>query len=293
MTNMFIGWKRKSSKLQNAPRHRATAFVQSDVGCVRDSNEDNGKFIKPTKAKILARRGVLLLVADGMGGHSAGERASSMAVEIISKIYYKSKGSPKSALQKAFLAANRQIYKASLKKKELQGMGTTCTALVLQNGSTLMAHIGDSRLYLLRGEDIYLMSEDHTAVMEMVKHRIISPEEARNHEDRNVVLRALGTQPTVEVSLWDEPMPVRAGDQFVLCSDGLHDLIDDDEIKQIAASENVKAACGKMIALAKKRGGYDNITVGIVSLKKQVKSRKKIAKETREANVTNLKLGPS
>jgi protein phosphatase len=161
-------------------------------------------------------------------------------------------------------------------------MGTTCTALVLQNGTAISAHVGDSRLYLVREGGIYLMTEDHSAVMEMVKAGLITIEQARHHPEKNVILRAMGSHPDVEVTTWQEPFPVRAGDSFLLCSDGLYDLVENDEIKRAVEAAEPRAACESLIALAKERGGHDNISVGIVSLLASGVSQTKPVPETRE-----------
>src|SRR3984893_11515585 len=221
-----------------------------------------------------------------MGGHSAGEVASGMAVDTISRTYFRSEGNRAESLQAAFTEANSRIHEAAKSDEKLDGMGTTCTALVIQNNSALAAHVGDSRLYLIRGGEIYLMTEDHSAVMEMVKLGIISMDQARHHEDKNVIVRALGTATQVEVSLWENPLEVRAHDQFLLCSDGLTDLVEDKEINNIVLSaDDSHSACENLIHLAKKRGGYDNITVGILSIKPAGHAGKKDLRETREAEV--------
>jgi protein phosphatase len=248
--------------------HEVIASLQTDRGCVREVNEDAGRFFKPADPAVLANKGVLTIVADGMGGHLAGEVASNLAVEIISHLYYEENADASAALKMAFEEANRQIYEASLADENLKGMGTTCTALVLRNGSALAAHVGDSRLYLVREGELYLMTEDHSAVMQMVRHGIITTAEARSHVDKNVILRALGTTPSVEVSIWDKTLPVRSADRFILCSDGLYDLVEDVEIQEVMASNSdPQTACEELIALAKERGGHDNITVGVVSIK--------------------------
>jgi protein phosphatase len=284
---MFKFWKRSKNKSrdnsgqempQNAgespePEHEpvpikfdVSASLQTDVGCVREINEDCIRFVQPADPGVVATKGLLFLVADGMGGHSGGEVASSMAIDVISREYYSQSGNPQSALKKAFNQASRQVFEVSEKDAGLKGMGTTCTALVLRNGSALAAHVGDSRLYLVRGGQIYLMTEDHSEVMEMVKRGLITLEEARHHPDKNVILRAIGSHAEVEVSVWDEPLPVREGDRFLLCSDGLYDLVEDDEIRQRIEKAEPQAACESLIALAKERGGHDNISVGIVTL---------------------------
>ncbi|HVF92671.1 MAG TPA: Stp1/IreP family PP2C-type Ser/Thr phosphatase [Blastocatellia bacterium] len=264
--------------------YRVVASLRTDVGCVREINEDSGKYVQPTSPEVLESKGMLFVVADGMGGHSAGEVASSIAVETVSRVYYDDKSDPEESLKKAFQQANRDIHAVSLKNASLSGMGTTCTALVLRDGTALAAHVGDSRLYLVRDGRIYVMTEDHSAVMEMVKSGLISLEEARHHPDKNIILRAVGSQPDVEVSSWEEPFPVRASDQFVLCSDGLYDLVEDEEIKQAVLDAAPHVACESLISLAKDRGGYDNITVGIIRLQ-PLGEKPSSVKETREAEV--------
>jgi len=273
----------KDDEIQTA-KYNVVASLLSDVGCYREVNEDRGSYIQPGDEARLETKGLLFIVADGMGGHSAGEVASQLAVDAISRAYYDHKGEAQAALKKAFIEANNQIHTLSLSQESLNGMGTTCTALVLQNGSAFAAHVGDSRLYLIRGGEIYLMTEDHSAVMEMVKQGLLTLDEARHHADKNVILRALGSHPEVEVTTWEEPFPVREGDHFLLCSDGLYDLVEDNEIKEAVIAGEPRDACESLIALAKERGGYDNITVSVVSIRTpDVEPR--TARETRDVEV--------
>ncbi len=241
------------------------ASVQTDAGCVREANEDSGRHVKPSDAETRKRKGTLTIVADGMGGHASGEVASQMAVELISEIYYAdSENNAPDALRNAIEQASHQIYETSISDEKYFGMGTTVIALVLLDDRAFSAHVGDSRLYLRRENNLEMLTLDHSQVMEMVKYGIISMEEARNHDDKNVILRAVGTQPTVEVEVSDS-FSVEAGDEFLLCSDGLCDMLTDDEILQTwAAAADVHAAGENLIEAAKERGGHDNITVGIV-----------------------------
>jgi protein phosphatase len=250
----------------SAAGFEVVASVQTDKGCVREINEDSGRYVRPSDPALLEARGVLLIVADGMGGHSAGEVASQMAADLVKRLYYETEGEPQEALRHAVEEANRQIHAAAAEDASKHGMGTTCTALALRGGQGLAAHVGDSRLYMLRAGQLYQLSEDHSAVMEMVKLGIISKEEARTHEDKNVILRALGTSPEVEVSMI-EPFGVRLGDRYLLCSDGLYDLVRDEEIAAVLTeSEDIHAAGERLIGTAKERGGHDNITVGILAI---------------------------
>jgi protein phosphatase len=240
--------------------------VQTDVGCVREINEDSGRLVRPSDPALLSSKGTLLVVADGMGGHSAGEVASQMAVESVSRLYYESHEEPGQALRLAVEEANRRIHDAAAADESKHGMGTTCTALALCGATAYAAHVGDSRLYMLRSGQLYQLSEDHSAVNEMVKLGIITKEQARTHEDKNVILRALGTSPEVEASTV-EPFEVRVGDRFLLSSDGLHDLVLEDEIASLLGEAGDTHAAGeRLIALAKERGGHDNITVGIIAI---------------------------
>jgi serine/threonine protein phosphatase PrpC len=265
----MFGRKRSDDKAAEprrpTPPHEIVAAILTDVGCVREINEDSGRFVRPDDEASLRDKGALLIVADGMGGHSAGEVASGMAVELIPEIYYSSKGEPHRALKEAVEETNRRIYAAAAEDSAKHGMGTTCTALCLLDGQAFAAHVGDSRLYMLREGKVYQLTEDHSAVMEMVKLGIITKEEARHHEDKNVILRALGTSPEVEVSAL-EPFSIRVGDKYLLCSDGLYDLVTDEEIERELAGDDINAAGQKLIALAKERGGHDNITVGMAAV---------------------------
>jgi len=263
-------------------KYEIMACLLSDVGCAREVNEDSGKFVQPGDPDMMRAKGLLLLVCDGMGGHSAGEVASGIAVEVISRVYYDDGDDPQAALVKAFEKANREIYEASTKDESRKGMGTTGTALVLKNGRAFSAHVGDSRVYLIRNQEIYVMTQDHSEVMEMVKRGLITLEEARHHPDKNVILRALGSHPEVEVSTWDAPFPIREDDLFLLCSDGLYDLVEDDEIRRLAISADPRPACESLIALAKERGGHDNITVGIIKVRREEQASSKPVPLTRE-----------
>lgn len=243
------------------------ANLQTDVGCCREINEDCIRYIQPGDADVLARKGRLAVVADGMGGHAGGEEASHLAVDVLSQVYFENSNPPPVALTQALNEANDWIYRRASENAALKGMGTTCTALVLRGGSAYWAHVGDSRLYLIRQDSITMQTEDHSIVTAMVKDGLIKAEEARNHPNKNVILRALGTSPKVNIDITKKPFPLEAGDIFILCSDGLSDLVEKEEIRQFASQDDLQKACIELIALAKERGGYDNISVGIIRVK--------------------------
>jgi protein phosphatase len=248
------------------PELRVDIGTLSDVGCVREVNEDNIRVIRPTEPSELARRGILVVVADGMGGHNAGEIASRLAVEVVVQRYADDTNNPGRSLARAIEHANRVIVEASAKDSRYKGMGTTCTALLLRGGLAYCAHVGDSRLYLVRSNDIFLMTEDHSAVMDLVRQGTITQDEARHHPEKNVIIRALGGRPEVEVASWEKPLSVRPGDTFLLCSDGLYDLVEDDELRDALRGALPQLACERLVELARQRGGPDNITVGIVAM---------------------------
>lgn len=228
---------------------------------------------------------MLVAVADGMGGHNAGEIASSIAIGVIESAYHEMRDEPAGRLKLALESANAAIHKRSTEADETRGMGTTCTALLLQDGFAYSAHVGDSRLYLIRNDGIYLMTEDHSAVMQLVRSGELSLQEARHHPDKNVVTRCLGTQPQVEITAWPRPLPLQLGDHFLLCSDGLYDQVEDDEICAIVSPRKAAEACEELVRLAKERGAPDNVTVAVVGLEPVVGPSRDAARITRQVEV--------
>jgi serine/threonine protein phosphatase PrpC len=266
-----------------------TASVLTDAGCLRESNEDRAQHVCPKDPETLRRRGTLTIVADGMGGHAAGEIASQMAIEIISGFYFDDNiADACAALRKAFDEANRQIYEAARNNEKFIGMGTTIVALVLLDDAGFAAHVGDSRLYRRRKENLQLLTVDHSQVMEMVKQGVLSIAEARRHEDKNVILRAVGTQPAVEIEM-SGFFEVKPDDEFLLCSDGLTDLVDDEQILQtwLSAAEDINLAAEMLVNQARENGGHDNISVGIVKVSLAETNRRRAAPPvTREFSVS-------
>ena len=259
-------WRKKEEQVAPPkPVEGQESALLSDVGNHRQINQDSGTIVHSANGGT-ENAGLLVVVADGMGGHKAGEVASQTAVTTIVKVYQETKGTPGEALDEAFRMAHKIIFKLAKDDASMAGMGTTCTALAIVNNEAWAAHVGDSRLYLVRGEGIYQLSEDHTAVADLVRQGLLSQEEAEKHEDRNVLLRAMGTKPEFTMMRWPEPMDVRPGDAFLLCSDGLHDLVKDSEMMAVVKDSSTQDACRKLIQMAKERGGYDNITVAVVAI---------------------------
>lgn len=266
---------------------KVIAGMVSDIGCRRANNEDFALYEIPASGSAHVRKGVLAIVADGMGGHAGGEFASRLAGEVVRRTYYEAPVPPGEALRLGFVEANRVIREAVRRFPALAGMGTTCTALAICDGEVFSAHVGDSRLYLVRGGGIYQMTEDDSEVMERARQGILSREEAARHPDKNVILKALGTQPRIEPAMWNKPLKGRDGDRFLLCSDGLHDLVTDAEMLEAVNGCTPDDACAALVELAKSRGGHDNVTVGVLFLAFESAATKKAVRETREVTVVS------
>lgn len=237
------------------------AVFQSDRGRVRPHNEDY--------AGIFSENQVLLaVVADGMGGHLAGEVASQMAVERLEELWKEEKvaQSPEKIetwLKENINKVNQEIYAQSIKNVGYQGMGTTIVAAVCTPRFVTVAHVGDSRCYLLNENGFNLLTDDHSLVNELVKSGQISKEDAENHPRKNVLLRSLGTETKVEVDI--KTIGLEEDDILLLCSDGLTNKVSEEEIKDLLKSErSLDEKCEELIRLANENGGDDNITVAIV-----------------------------
>ncbi|MBN8452566.1 protein phosphatase 2C domain-containing protein [Accumulibacter sp.] len=248
------------------------AHLASDIGRVRCSNQDSLAFFSPAEAQQWHHRGVLAVLADGMGGHNAGEVASAMAVEALGRRYFASGAvDPGNALTTAMGDANQAIVQAAAADSALAGMGTTATALVVVGSRVLVAHVGDSRLYRCRDGRCRQLTVDHTVAAEMARNGLLSATQARHHPARNVLLLSLGSERTLRVVTQADVPPV-IGESFVLCSDGLWESVDAAEIGRVVARIDAAAACRRLLELALTRDGNDNISLGIVSIRPPVGS---------------------
>ena len=240
----------------------------SDRGRIRLNNEDACGHIVPGTPAELAEKGAVFVVADGMGGHRGGEIASRIAVRTILAFYSADGEQDRSkALAFAFREANKTIIEESVADSALFGMGTTCTALALHAGRAYFAHVGDSRGYMLRDGAVTQITHDHSIVGEMVRSGIISDEDARHHPKRNVITRSLGAQEDTAADIPAVPMPVKAGDIFMLCSDGLTTYLSDQDIATVLSENAPEEACKKMVRMANDAGGRDNITVQVIAVR--------------------------
>ena len=252
-------------------RFQLLAVGQTDVGRVRTNNED---------AFSLAPDKGLLVVADGMGGHASGEVASRMAVDIIRNYFSGMVADGKTPiigtydddftettnrLGSAVRLANTAIYEAGQSNSQLKGMGTTIVCALLHNRKLSIAHVGDSRLYLIRAGDLEQLTDDHSVVAEQVKRELISREEAEKSEIKNLLTRALGAVAEVEVDLSE--LNLLDGDSLILCTDGLTNMVHDDEILSVVlAGRDPSVASQRLIELANEGGGTDNITAVVAYL---------------------------
>ncbi len=236
----------------------------SDIGFRRQMNQDAyGVQICPER-ETWEQYGHLFVVCDGMGGHAVGELASKIAIDTIPHAFFKSREPlAEEALQKSIELANSNINDRGELNHDFQRMGTTCSALALTPRGAVIGHVGDSRVYRIRGELIEQLTFDHSLQWELLRQGRMSPEEIFLKEPRNVITRSLGPMPAVQVDV-EGPHPILPGDAYLLCSDGLTGLVNDQEIGMIARHLPPPEASRLLVHLANLRGGSDNITVIIV-----------------------------
>ncbi len=220
-------------------------------GLVRANNQDHWLAEAP-----------LYGVADGMGGHRGGETASRVALQVFrNAIGFKKPDAQ--VLRMAVEAANRRLFDLSAHDETLRGMGTTMSMIWQDDNRLLIAHVGDSRIYRLREGKLEQITNDHSFVAELVRNHVITPEMAKTHPQRNIITRAVGVDPMVEVDLLEEEL--LPGDQWLICSDGLHGMVEDAEMAQILTSMELEEAAERLLTRALENGGHDNVTFVILS----------------------------
>lgn len=237
----------------------------TDVGMERSENQDS-------LLQASCPLGELFVVCDGMGGHRGGSLASQLAVKTIGKRFAKASGveDPRDVLREAIEAANHAVHERShdTTGEDLEGMGTTCVAMIVQQDGALahIAHVGDSRIYRLRGEKIEQLTRDHTAVQDMIDRGVITPEQAEGHPSSNVINRSVGVRAEVEVEVREAPLETQDKDLYLLCSDGLSGMMDDEDIYRYLVDLPVSQVAQELVDLSNARGGYDNVTVIVVNV---------------------------
>lgn len=239
-------------------------FAQrTDIGLKRESNEDSAISMLPADQQEAESKGVLFVVADGLGGHTRGEVASQLAVNTIRDVYYQQQSDDlEASLRLAMEQANARIYAENVSKSPQperdQMMGTTCVAAVLQGDTLYVANVGDSRAYIVRAGQAHQISLDHSLVAQQVREGLITKEQAKDHPDRNKIYRCLGDKAVVEVDTFSEK--VQAGDLLLLCTDGLSMLVPEEEVVDIVQQYEPQESVQRLIERANELGGTDNIT---------------------------------
>ncbi|MCC6220292.1 MAG: serine/threonine-protein phosphatase [Deltaproteobacteria bacterium] len=240
----------------------------TDVGCERDLNEDR-------YAAIESRAGRAWVVCDGMGGVMGGELAAQLAIDAIRRgLETREYASRKEALVSAIEEANRVIV-LRRQNPAFSAMGTTIVGLLVKDNEAVIAHAGDSRAYLVRDNSIQQLTIDHTYVQDLVDKGLLDEDDALSHPQAHVLTRCLGAEPHLDLAtqvywIWDveDGAPT---DSLVLCSDGLYSLVSDNEIAEVVSQTSPQESCVRLVELAKKRGGYDNITISILPLEGQLR----------------------
>lgn len=285
------------------PSEKAHVIVAaiSDAGMSGKNNEDRYSVSAFQLETNPPTPTLLAVVADGIGGHNAGEVASEMAVELINRYIAESDGSqPVAILNGAITQAGRAIHDAAESNPELRGMGSTCACVWIIGNRLYMATVGDSRVYLLRDDSIQQLSKDHTWVQEALDNGTISPKQANNHPNAHVIRRYLGSRQTVvpdfrirlskdendTQAVENQGMTLLPGDRILLCSDGLTDLVSDEEIRTYIANKKGKLALNNLVDLANQRGGHDNITMIHISVPEPSKKQNSPAPPSRQKKRT-------
>ena len=244
--------------------HYFQAHLISDVGKKREFNEDSCVMCAPEEDFVARERGLLFGVADGMGGASAGEHASRLTLTTIVQQYYRGRSLTVPAqLMDSVERANERVFQEAAANPQYHGMGTTVCAMLVTDDCAYVAHVGDSRLYITRGSGVaFQVTNDHSLVAEQVRSGIISEEEARTHSMKNLITRAVGIKESVEIDMLS--FRVRRGDTILICSDGLSNMVPDEEISASMHMDNVQAAARLLVGKALEGGGSDNISVALV-----------------------------
>lgn len=230
-------------------------YAKTNIGKVRKMNQD---------AYIFLPEYNLLAVADGLGGHLAGDVASKKAIQILEEYVCEHPGIPEEILYEAFTEANRRIFKKAAEDDMLNGMGTTLTVAMIDQHRLIIAHVGDSRAYLLQEGEFHQLTKDHSLVGELVRSGNLTKEEADVHPQKNMLMRALGMEDKIDVEI--RVLEIEKGSKILLTTDGMTNMLSQNELSDVLTTEKPEEALDKLVAIAMDRGGRDNITavLGIV-----------------------------
>src|SRR5579863_1955737 len=247
------------------PKPGLEAASLTDVGLQRANNEDFCLYWEPDSEADFQRKGRLAVVADGMEGYEGGQEASRLAAETVRQVYDQDfDGNPQRTLTAAFQSAHDNIQRYAMDHPEFHGMGTTCTALSIVGNQLCFAHVGDSRLYLVRGDSLTRLTRDHSYVGRLVENGIVRVEDAESHPQRHILTAALGSGRDVLPHVPTQPVTLQESDTLILCTDGLWSLVPERDIAKVAQTSSPGDACAKLVQMALQRGGPDNITVVIL-----------------------------
>ncbi len=235
-------------------------FSLTDIGRTRQINQD----YMYTSEQPCGKLPNLFIVADGMGGHNAGDYAAKVTVEtVVERVAASSESDPVAVLGHAIAVANSLIHRRASESAELEGMGTTVVAAACVDGCLYVANVGDSRLYVVNRREIRQITKDHSLVEEMVRMGGIDRSQARNHPDKNIITRAVGVNETVEVDFFT--VELREGDLVLMCTDGLTNMLEDEEIRMIlSGARDIVEKAQELVKAANENGGKDNITVVLI-----------------------------
>ncbi len=249
------------------------AHLVTDVGKRREHNEDSCLMCAPEDSELSSNRGLVFAVADGMGGASAGEHASQLALERFAEAYYSRKAEPLPELLRIGVdEANRLVFEESEANPEYYGMGTTLSVLSIRGDGAYVASVGDSRVYLAReGVDLIQITDDHSLVAEQVRNGIITEEEARDHSLKNLITRAIGIKDVVDIDLFS--LRLERGDTLLLCSDGLSNMLTEEEILDGLRLDTLNHAARVLVGRALEAGGQDNVSAVIVRVSELLPKR--------------------
>jgi len=239
----------------------------SDIGLQRANNEDSYLYWEPDGEQEFRRKGRLAIVADGMGGYEGGQEASRLAVETVRHVYDTSvEFDPQKVLVDALQTAHRNIHRYAEEHPQFQGMGTTCTALAIVGRQLSFAHVGDSRLYLVREAAVSRLTRDHSYVGRLVESGIVRSEDAESHPQRHILTAALGSGADIEPDIPDSAVLLQKGDTLLLCTDGLWSLVGEQELGLVVPAATPAQSCRKLVDMALERGAPDNVTVLVLRI---------------------------
>jgi protein phosphatase len=246
-------------------RHRITIACKTDLGRVRENNEDKFEFFVSEDERTLASRGDVFVVCDGMGGAAAGQIASEIAAKTFIDVYlHHPSEDPKVAMNAAVTAGNRYVTDNARAIPARRGMGTTLSAIILLNGQLFTVQVGDSRIYRLRQGELLMMTQDHTWVDEQIRAGILTKEQGENHPYKHVITRAIGTEGEVVPDI--EQHDLKPGDLYLICSDGLTNHVDDESLARTMSQGSPSDVAWKLVGQAWQGGGSDNCTVLVLRI---------------------------